>query len=148
MEIVYALLFGIVLSQVVLSGIGLLTAPIIARFSVLPSRAIAPFVLVLVFVGTYMVRSNIFDLALAFLAGIFGYAMRRYRFPLITVVMGFILGPLAETAFLQSLQMSDWSYSIFFSRPIGNVLFLLILAILALPFVKRGVGGKDKVKTT
>lgn len=142
MDIVYALLFGIVLSQVVLSGIGLLSAPIIARFSVLPSRAIAPFVLVLVFVGTYMVRSNIFDVALAILAGIFGYMMRRYRFPLITVVMGFILGPLAENAFLQSLQMSDWNYNIFFTRPIGVVLLFLILLILVFPFVKRRIGSE------
>jgi putative tricarboxylic transport membrane protein len=144
MDIVLALLFGIVLSQVVLSGIGLLSASIMARFSVLPSRAIAPFVLVLVFVGTYMVGNNIFDVALALLAGVFGYMMRRYRFPLITVVMGFILGPLAEEAFLQSLQMSDWNYTIFFSRPIGNVLFVLILLILVLPFFRRRNGNKDK----
>lgn len=144
MDIVYALLLGIVLSQVVLSGIGLISAPIMARFSVLPSRAIAPFVLVLVFVGTYMVRSNIFDVALAILAGIFGYMMRRYRFPLITVVMGFILGPIAESAFLQTLQMSDWSYAIFFLRPIGDVLLVLILLILVLPFFKRSMGNKDK----
>ncbi len=142
MDIVYALLFGIVLSQVVLSGIGLLSAPVIARFSVLPSRAIAPFVLVLVFVGTYMVRSNILDIALAIAAGVFGYMMRRYKFPLITVVMGFILGPLAENAFLQSLQMADWSYVIFFQRPVGVVLFLLILLILVFPVVRHRIGRK------
>jgi len=131
-----------VLSQVFLSGVGLLSAPVIARFSVLPSRAIAPFVLVLVFVGTYMVRSNIFDVALAIAAGVFGYMMRRYKFPLITVVMGFILGPLAENAFLQSLQMSEWSYVIFFQRPVGVVLFLLILLILVFPMVRHRIGRK------
>ncbi|MBW1802682.1 MAG: tripartite tricarboxylate transporter permease [Deltaproteobacteria bacterium] len=144
MDIIYALLFGIVLSQVVLSGIGLLSAPIIARFSVLPSRAIAPFVLVLVFVGTHMVRSNIFDVGLAILAGVFGYMMRRFGFPLITLVMGFILGPLAEEAFLQSLQMSDWRFTIFFTRPAGNVLLLLILLILVFPFVRARWGRKRK----
>lgn len=142
MDIVYALLFGIVLSQVFLSGVGLLSAPVIARFSVLPSRAIAPFVLVLVFVGTYMVRSNILDVALAIAAGVFGYMMRRYKFPLITVVMGFILGPLAENAFLQSLQMSDWNYVIFFKRPVGVVLCVLILLILIFPIVQHRFGRK------
>lgn len=144
MDIVYALLFGIVLSQIFLSIVGLLSAPVMARFSILPSRAIAPFVLILVFVGTFMFRSNIFDVALALFAGVFGYLMRRYRFPLITVVMGFILGPLAEMAFLQSLQMSDWNYRIFFSRPIGNVLFVLILLILVLPFLNATLRKKEK----
>jgi putative tricarboxylic transport membrane protein len=90
-----------------------------------------------------MVGNNIFDVALALFAGVFGYMMRRYRFPLITVVMGFILGPLAEEAFLQSLQMSDWNYTIFFSRPIGNVLFVLILLILILPFFSRRRENND-----
>lgn len=136
MDIVYALLFGIVISQVVLSGVGLMSAQFMARFSVLPSRALAPFVLTLVFVGTFMVRTNIFDVGLALLAGVFGYMMRRFHFPIITVVMGFILGPLAERSFLLSLQMSDWNYRIFISRPVSDVILLLTLLTLLLPFIR------------
>lgn len=136
MDLVYALLFGIVISQVMLSGFGLLTTPFLARISVLPSRAIAPFVLMLVFVGTFMVRSNIFDVALALMSGMLRYFMRRYGFRLITVAMGFILGPLAERAFLQTMQMSSGNYFIFITKPISIVLILLILTVLFLPFVQ------------
>ena len=101
----------------------------------LQSRWLAPFVLTLVFVGTYMLRSNVFDVAAAVLAGIFGFVMRRYGFPLVTIAIGFILGPLAERSFQQSMQMSDGSAAIFFTRPISVVLLCLGLAALVLPAV-------------
>jgi putative tricarboxylic transport membrane protein len=142
MDLVYALLFGIVISQVATSGIGLITAPYLARISVLPSRLLAPFVLMLVFVGTYMVRSSIWDVAMAVVAGCFGYMMRRYGFSLITIAIGYILGPLAERSFLQSLQISDGSYLIFVTQPVALVLMSLTVIAVAAPFIAawRGRG--------
>jgi putative tricarboxylic transport membrane protein len=134
MDLVYALLFGIALSQIFVSGLGIVTAPLLARVSVLPSRRVAPFVVVLVFVGTYMVRSSIWDVALSVLAGVFGYLMRRTGFPLITVAIGYILGPIAERSFLQSLMISDGRYSVFLQGPISVLLILLTVATLLFPF--------------
>ena len=135
MDLVYALLFGIVVSQVATSGIGLLTTPLLARISVLKSRWIAPFVLTLVVIGTYMLRANIVDVGLAIAAGIFGYLMRRFGFPLISIAIGFILGPLAEKALLQSLIISDGSYAIFVESPIALVLMICTVATLLAPLV-------------
>jgi putative tricarboxylic transport membrane protein len=135
MDVIYALLFGIVISQILTSGLGLVATPWLARLSVLPSRWIAPFVLVLVFVGTYMVRSNIFDVAMAVAAGIFGYIMRRYGFPLITIVIGYILGPMAEKSYLQSMQISDGSLMIFVTEPIALVLMILTALTIIAPVV-------------
>lgn len=135
LDLVYALLFGIGFSQFVTSGAGLIITPFLARVSLLQSRWLAPFVLTLVFVGTYMLRSNIFDVAAAVLAGMFGFVMRRYGFPLVTIAIGFILGPLAERSFQQSMQMSDGSAAIFFIRPISAVLLALGLAALIFPAV-------------
>jgi putative tricarboxylic transport membrane protein len=135
LDLVYALLFGIGFSQFVTSGAGLIVTPFLARVSLLQSRSLAPFVLTLVFVGTYMLRSNIFDVAAAVLAGMFGFVMRRYGFPLVTIAIGFILGPLAERSFQQSMQMSDGSAAIFVTRPISAVLLALGLAALIFPAV-------------
>jgi len=143
MDIVFALLFGIVVSQVFLSGIGMLIAPVMARISLIPNRMIAPFVLMLVFFGAYMVRGNIFDVGLALLAGVFGYTMRRSGFPLITVVMGFILGPLVERAFLQTLQMSDGSYFVFFTRPVSAVLVSLCILVLLISLFRHRLKGRN-----
>ncbi len=135
MDLIYALLFGIVVSQIATSGLGLVMTPLLARLSVLPSRWIAPFVLVLVFTGTYMVRTNIFDVFMAVAAGIFGYLLRRYGFPLITIVIGYILGPLAERSFIQSMQISDGSPMIFVTEPIALILMLGTVATILVPIV-------------
>lgn len=135
MDLVYALLFGIVASQIATSGLGLTAAPLLARISMLQSRWIAPFVLLLVFIGTYMVRSNIFDVAMAIAAGLLGYMMRRYGFPLITIAIGYILGPLVEKSFIQSLQISDGNYLIFVTQPIAAGLMVLTIFMLFLPFL-------------
>lgn len=135
MDLIYALLFGIVASQVATSGLGLAAAPLLARISMLQSRWIAPFVLLLVFIGTYMVRSNILDVAMAILAGLTGYMMRRYGFPLITIAIGYILGPLVEKSFIQSLQISDGSYLIFVTKPIAAGLMVLTIFMLCLPAI-------------
>jgi putative tricarboxylic transport membrane protein len=145
MDLIYALLFGIILSQVITSGLGLAMAPWLARLSLLPNRWIAPFVLVLVFVGTFMVRTNILDVVMAIAAGIFGYLMRRYGFPLITIAIGYILGPLAEKSWIQSMQISDGSLSIFVTEPIALFLLLATLATLLVPVLtmlhKSRAGG-------
>ncbi len=135
LDLVYALLFGIVLAQVLTSALGLAATPWIARLSLLPNRWIAPFVLVLVFVGSYMVRGNILDVGMAITAGIFGYLMRRYGFPLITIAIGFILGPLGERSYIQSMQISDGSLAIFAARPIALVLVSLAVMTLAVPVI-------------
>jgi putative tricarboxylic transport membrane protein len=135
MDLIYALLLGIVVSQVATSGLGLIATPWLARLSVLPTRWIAPFVLALVFIGTYLVRINILDVAMAIAAGIFGYIMRRYGFPLITIVIGYILGPLAEKSYLQSMQISDDSLMIFVTEPIALILMIGTALTIAAPIV-------------
>lgn len=145
LDLVYALLFGIVISQVFTSGLGLFAAPWFARLSMLPSRWIAPFVLLLVFIGTYMVRSNVLDIALALLAGIFGFIMRRYGFSLVTIAIGFILGPLVEKSYAQSLMISGGSLKIFVTEPIALVLMVLTVVVIAMPILS-GLRKQKRIK--
>jgi putative tricarboxylic transport membrane protein len=133
LDLVYALLFGIVFSQVACSTLGLVVSPYIARLSLLNSKWVAPFVLTLVVLGTYMLRTNILDVAVAMFAGIFGFLLRRYGFSLVTVAIGFILGPLAERSLLQTLMISDGSWWIFLQRPISLVLVIFIVATMLMP---------------
>lgn len=146
-DMVYALLFGIIISQIVASGLGLVATPWLARLSLLKNSLVAPFVLVLVVLGTYMLRGNMFDVAVALLAGIFGFLLKRYRFPVITVAIGFILGGLAERALLQSLMISDGSWTIFFERPISAILIVATIVIVATPLV-RSWQGRLRVRET
>ena len=103
------------------------------------------FVLLLVFIGTYMVRSNVLDIALALLAGIFGFIMRRYGFSLVTIAIGFILGPLVEKSYAQSLMISGGSLKIFVTEPIALVLMVLTVVVIAMPILS-GLRKQKRIK--
>ena len=67
---------------------------------------------------------------LLYLIGGIGYLMRRYDFPTAPVIIGMILGPLAEQNFRQALTISAGDWTVFFTRPLS--VSILILAALAL----------------
>jgi len=80
------------------------------------------------------------------ISGLVGYILRKFEYEEAPLVMAFILGPMLETAFRQSLIMSDGSFLHFFERPISAV----ALVISALLFISAGFsyyrGSQNEVK--
>ena len=76
---------------------------------------------------SYLFRSG--NLLLYLVGGI-GYLMRRYDFPAAPVIIGMILGPLAEQNFRQAMTISAVDWAVFFTRPLSAI--ILALAALAL----------------
>ena len=70
---------------------------------------------------------------------------RRHGYPLISLVIGLILGKLAEGSFQQALQISDHDYSVFVLRPLSAAIFAICVVLVLLPGVKKriGVGGAE-----
>jgi len=130
LDIVWAIILGVIAAQILTTFIILGAGAWLAKISLVPVKYIAPFVAVLSFIGVYAVRSNIWDVLLAVFAALVGFFMRRAGFPLITLVIGFVLGHLAEEKFTQSLQISQGDYSIFFTRPVSILLLIAIVSML------------------
>ena len=87
-------------------------------------------ILVFATIGTYGITQSPIDLILLYLIGAVGYLMRRYDFPTAPVIIGMILGPLAEQNFRQAMTISAGDWTVFFTRPLS--LTILILAVLAI----------------
>ena len=94
-----------------------------------PYRIMMPLILVFCLIGAYSINNNVVDVLLMVLFGVAGYLLRKSRYDTAPLVLSFILGPLLETAFKQSLIMSDGSLLIFTQRPISAVT-LTIAALL------------------
>jgi putative tricarboxylic transport membrane protein len=136
LDIVFTLILGLLCSNIIASTFGLLTANLLVRITVINVRYIAPIVIVISFVGAYGIRENFWDVVMAFLFGLFGYGMVRFGFPIVCLVIGYILGIMAETAFHQSLMISSGSYAIFFTRTTSLILFVLLVLTVLLPFFR------------
>ncbi|MFC1945323.1 tripartite tricarboxylate transporter permease [Chloroflexota bacterium] len=135
LDLVWVIIFGLVIANIFTSVIGVLVAPYLARITTVPVSYIAPIVLVLCATGAFATHGSIWDVALMMIAGAFGYGMSRFGFPVICLAIGYILGVIGEKAFHQSLQSNLGSYDIFFTRPISLVLIVLLIIVLLLPFI-------------
>ncbi len=106
-----------------------------ARLSQIPYKYVGPVVLGICVIGAYSTRNTLFDVWVALGAGVIGYLMRRFHWPLAPVVVGFILGPMLEFALRQS--MSIGGVEILLSRPIALVFYGLAVVAIAVTVVAR-----------
>jgi putative tricarboxylic transport membrane protein len=134
-DIVWALIFGLLISNFLVSTVGLLIANKIAAIARVSTTYLVPIVVATSCIGVYMYHKNIIDVLLAILFGFLSFGLEKYGFPLVPLAIAFVLGRLGELFFHQSLQMAWGSYSIFFTRPISLTLFFLIVIIFALPYL-------------
>jgi len=108
-----------------------------AKISKLPYKYLAPIILAFCIVGAYSLRNTLFDVWVALGAGVIGFIMRKKGWPVAPLILGFILGPMFEQAFRQSLSMGG--AVIFITRPITVTFLLLTIIVLvtSAKFFKR-----------
>jgi putative tricarboxylic transport membrane protein len=101
-----------------------------------PEAIVSAFVVVFCFVGAFAARNNLSDLNVIAAFGVLGFLFERYGFPIAPLVLGTILGPLAETNFMTTMVSFDNDWTVFFTRPISGGILALAAAGLAWPLVK------------
>jgi putative tricarboxylic transport membrane protein len=74
------------------------------------------------------------------LFGIMGFLMRRYDYPIAPVVVGLILGPMAEAQLRRALSISLGDPLVLLESPISASLLFVALVALVAPFAMRGLG--------
>lgn len=107
-----------------------------------PYKILFPLILLFCLIGVYSVSNSLFDVTLMILFGILGYFLRRSGFELAPLVLAFVLGPIMERAFRQSLIISGGSFSIFLYRPIAGFSLLIAFVLLfysLIQYVKKKV---------
>jgi putative tricarboxylic transport membrane protein len=130
---IFASMFAAVLGMCLLGYFAI--RPLI-RVLELPEAVTSAFVALFCFVGAYSARNSLTDLWMIAIFGGVGYLFERYRFPIAPMVLGAILGPQAETAFMTSMISYGNDWTVFFTRPISGVVMALTIAALAYPIVR------------
>jgi putative tricarboxylic transport membrane protein len=107
------------------------------RLLLIPRPYLYAGIMVFGIVGVYGLSSSELDLALMVAVGLVGYAMRVYDFPIAPVLIGLILGPMAETQLRRALAISQGSPAALVETPLSIALWVLAAAVLLLPAVLR-----------
>jgi putative tricarboxylic transport membrane protein len=140
-NIIYALFMGLMISSVLLLFFGYVAIRLFRFIADVPKSLLFPSVLVLCVFGVYAVNNSVFDIGVMFVMGWLGYLMFRCDIPAAPFLVAFILGPLLEDNFRQSMLMSGGSAGILMRSPITWIFWTLtVLALAAL--IRRGLGDR------
>ena len=130
-SMVYTIFAAMIIANILMIGAGVGVAQIFSTLMRTPPAILAGFIVILSLIGAYGVRNNIFDVHVCLVFGVIGWAMKRVGFPSAPMVLGVILGPLAERYFLTAVANSRQDYTVFFTRPISaTILFLALIFVL------------------
>jgi putative tricarboxylic transport membrane protein len=95
-----------------------------------------PFILVLTTLGAYSSMNTIFPVYIAIVFGVVGYILEKCNFPVVTVVLGIILGPIIEQNIRIALALSDNDWSTFVGTPIRVIIVAIIVGLIAYEIYK------------
>ena len=110
----------------------------------IPMYILASVILAYCAIGVFALHNITFDIWVMFGFGVIGYFMRKLGFPLAPMILGVVLGKLAELNIARAIGISD-DYSLFVTRPWS--LFFLIMAIVSVLFPFYQNAKKDTLFT-
>lgn len=116
-----------------------------AKLTKVPYGILGPIILILSIIGSYTVRNSMFDILVALVFGVIGYLLHKYHWPTVPLILCFILGPIMEQSFIQSMAMSNGSMLIFVQHPI-SLTILLAAAILLVVSITLARRTRSRVK--
>lgn len=141
-DLVWALLASFFVALVVLLVINLPFAQLWSKLLLIPPPYLYAGITVFCGLGVYALSAARFDLFLLLFIGIIGFALRRFGIPLAPLMIGMVLGPLAESSMRDALLSSNGDYSTFVASPITWVLYGILAVVLIITVRTRLVNRR------
>ncbi|MDY6055979.1 tripartite tricarboxylate transporter permease [Micrococcus sp.] len=144
-EMVWALLASFFLAMIVLLIINLPFAQLWAKLLLIPAPYLYAGITLFCGLGIYATSGRVFDLLLLLGLGVLGFLLRRFGYPVAPLMIGMVLGPLAETSVRNALLSSVGDPRVLVEGPITWVIYGLLALVLVVSAVaavrrRRGVG--------
>ncbi|WP_234192727.1 tripartite tricarboxylate transporter permease [Pseudacidovorax sp. NFM-22] len=140
--LVWALIASLYIGNIMLLVLNLPMVGLWVKLLKIPKPQLYAGILIFATVGAYGMRQSSFDLVLLYAIGVIGVLMRRFDFPTAPVVVGMILGPLAEAQLRNAMSIGEGSAVIFLQRPMSVALIVVVLAVLVLPRVAKRLSAR------
>jgi len=136
-EIIYGLFASLLVANLVLLGLGLLGSRLWVKVTDVPKKILYPMIFAVSIIGSFSVRNSFFDIAACLGFGVFGWILRKHNYPVAPIILGIVLGNIAETNFRRAVMMGG--YNIFLVRPLSIILLALALLSFAWPLLQHKI---------
>ena len=139
--ITYPFIIGFFVANIFMLILGMFCAGQFAKVVRIPSNFLAATILILTVVGAFAINNSIVDVYIMLIFGLLGYLLKVLDFDSTPIVLGMILGPIAEKGLLQTIILQKGlvpGIMSMFTRPVCLVLMALtVLSLLAPVFQAR-----------
>ena len=141
--IVYAILIGCVITQAFMYFQGRYLLPLFVKITNVPQDLLTALLVMTCAAGSFAIANSYFDLYIMIAFGIVAYFMKKLDIPPVPIVLGMVLGPIAESNLRNSLVLSKGSWTFFLTRPIFLVFIFLTVVFMIL--LKKGEKSQEKM---
>lgn len=131
-DVIYTAFSSIFIQQIVMLILGFILCMLASYIVKVPSKYLLPCILAFTMLGAYSNRIVCFDILIMVVLGIIGYLMKKNDFPILPVILGYLLGGDAEENMIRIAQQYD-SFGEIFLSPITSVLFAISLISFIAP---------------
>ena len=138
-EVVWTLIAALFIGNTLLLILNLPFVKIWIKLLKIPKPYLFAGITTFALMGAYVANNAIFDLWIALGVAVIGYFFRRFGVPITPLIIGLILGPMAELQMRRALQISGGDPAALFATPLSKVLYAVLAVVIFAPFIWRTV---------
>ena len=148
-DLVWATIAGLVIANVFLLLSNVLLIPLFINIIRFIQKYLSAVVTGLCILGAYSLQSNMFNVYMILIFGVFGYFCKKFNFPTGPFILSVVLAPLTESYFRQSIMLSQGNFLVFFQRPISLAICLVIFGVMIYTVIankRKRMATENKIK--
>ncbi len=140
-DLVWGLISSKFIGNLILLLMNLFLIPLFVMVLRVPYTILMGFIVIFASVGAFTVNNSLFDVWMMLGFGVLGYIMKKLRYPIVPLVLGLVLGRLAENSLRQALTISGGSLSILFTKPISAIFIAAAILAYLTPVIRWALKG-------
>ena len=147
-KLVYSIFAGYFFSNLLIILAGIIGIKFVIKLMDFPYHKIGPAILLFAVIGSYAINNSMSDVYVTLAFGFIGYVMKKYGFGLAPLILGMILGDLAEVSLRRAMLLSNFDPSVLITRPISAGLIIFAIGSLCYPLIQKYIfksRGKEKL---
>jgi putative tricarboxylic transport membrane protein len=138
-DLVYSIFIGMLVANILMLFFGIKIASHFAKVLKIPYVLVGPSIVVLCMTGVFALRNNLMDLVVMLVLGGFGYLLQELDYPIAPLIIGLVLGPIAEVSLRRAMILNNFDFIAVVTQPIAGV--MLLVSIFSLGY---GLYGQYK----
>ena len=146
-EFAWGLISSLYIANIIALVVALIMIPFIMQVICIPNHILIPSIVVICFVGAYASTGSMWGVLIMIIGGIMGYLFQKFGYSASPMLLASILSVTFEVNLRRALIISGGSISIFFTKPLSLIFFLVFVGLMFSPLIKK-LMKKRKEQTT